>query len=274
MKNLIIYIIAVILITPACSSDHQSELPASIDQVTEDYIEDIRQLMDVQLTSTIIIVDRSKSILNRRDREIKHLIEVAQSNLRRPGDELYIIHVYDNTANPANGYHYAINRNFPLIEDRHRKGFRQELQKFQVSLKQDIVNVVSQALRETFDIPAESPETHLLASIDRLSDFLANSETDRQYRLYVYSDMFEFSSFRKFEPTTPIKAKLLGQKDAAIIEEYFSLDKSCLNKLESIEVIIPVSDSLDSRIALSSIKPYWQEVYGHFEGPKITFAGM
>lgn len=255
-------------------NEEPSTVRSTKDITEQRYLQEIEDLKALPTKTSIIMIDRSGSIVKDSDREMKRGLNIAQAEFRKPGDEIVVIMIYAGTDNPGNTFRYQVDIPFPNLSGVPDAEMKDKLRKFRTDLNREIAYKAGLMIKQTFSVTKTSPETHLLASIDKIHDELtANTDSNREFSLYFFSDMIEFSPHRKFDVTEPMKAKRLGKEDVSLISNYYGLEKDCLKRLSKVEVLLPIKVMGGHGLHTAS-KYYWNEIFTTFGAPVLIYADM
>ncbi|MCF7847127.1 MAG: hypothetical protein K9M51_03840 [Candidatus Gracilibacteria bacterium] len=213
--------------------------------------------------------------ISQKNRET--LLSIVAENTLIEGDEIVLSFIYEQTSNRANQIVFKYQP--PQRDDSKKSSHEARLadikyKKRQRSYDKHFANSI---VEKAFLNEPDRNSTDIIGSLKKLSDLLNERPTNCVVSAYYFSDMIEFSDFRKlrfgndFGKINSYQSAInLGKSDFERIQSHYQLQRGCLNRLHNVTVIFP-SKEMDTNLAYSLIPEYWNIIFSGFGVMNINY---
>ncbi len=230
------------------------------------------------LETCIVFIDKSGSVSTdpsvlARSRE--QLTTIFSEHVTQPGDILVVSFIYEQTDNKANQYVFRYDPPQPRDKKMSSNEARLEKIRYNQRLRSYKKEFAKQVIEKAFATAPSRKQTDIVGSIPKLVDLVA-SDSNRNYRAYYFSDMINFSGFRKmlFSSSTGISslsdAEQIAKSDFPKILQRYNLKQNCLSHILEITVFFPAVE-MDMNKAFSVIPGYWDYIFRQCGVKAITY---
>lgn len=233
----------------------------------------------VKNSSTIIFVDKSGSVST--DSSVLKmnnviLTSIITEKVVNPGDEIIVSFIYEQTSNRSN--HYVLTYKPPTLDISRKSSNEARLARVKHKQRLRSYNKLfsSKVIENAFSIIPSRKQTDVIGSIKKLSD-LTSTDPNRDYSVYYFSDMIEYSDFRRMNfgntgnsITSFSDAQSMAKKDAPRIIKELDLQENCLSGISEISVIFP-AEIMHINQAFTFLPEYWNYIFKHLGVKKINY---
>ena len=233
----------------------------------------------IKNTSTIIFVDKSgsvstdSSVLQKNNEILNSIITEKAVN---EGDEIIVSFIYEQTSNRSN--HYVFTYRPPTLDVSGKSSNVARLTnvKHKQRIRSYNKQFSSKVIEKAFSILPSRKRTDVIGSIKKLTD-LTSANDSRDYFVYYFSDMIEYSDFRRMHfgkndntITSYSEAQSLAKKDVPRIIKKLDLQENCLSGISEISIIFP-AEIMHVNQAFTFLPEYWNYIFKHLEVKKINY---
>ena len=236
------------------------------EKALQDTIEKIEADKEAKPHIYYINIDKSGSKgTSNVNHEFQVFLEVIVKYFTKPGDQIVVIHTYENSSSIGNFHRYEIKTPYPDVSE--ITDFEQKMRivmgYFQ-TIKKEKQQIIAKIKKKHFDTPADAPQSEILSSLYRIAEDMKYYGDTREYRLLALTDAIEQSLIRSFGTPTPSEARAQGQEDAQKLADLYSISKDAFKNLEHIRFELPSDTIRDVNRNLNFVKEYWDEVFLYF----------
>lgn len=228
--------------------------------------------------TAVIFIDKSQSLEEFPD-NIKKLYEknvndIVSKHIRQEGDEIIVSYIHSQTASQANRFRFMYEPPTLDTEDMTSLEIESAKEDHALDYIQAIKSLGQKVQKSIFGFQADASSSHILESIKVLDDELSRDK-NRDYFVYYFSDMKEFSSIRKMNlqsgNTNQKERKADASKDTKKLTDLYGLRPDCLAVCKEIKIILPAVEMNQDAAYNNIVPPYWEQVFASYKGPKPEF---